>query len=104
MRRPPGPQGEETAEEAPAEAEDQGPPDHVAPSPRQSSRHVGGQARAATWFRGGRSSSPGVKYESSVIPFDSCQVLSHTYFHVFILNLRIAALVNSQSVKKTLPA
>lgn len=47
MRRPQGPQGEETAEEAPAEAEDQGPPDHVAPSPRQSSRHVRGQTRAA---------------------------------------------------------
>lgn len=43
MRRPQGPQGEETAEEAPAETEDQGPPDHVAPSPRQPARHVRGQ-------------------------------------------------------------
>lgn len=53
MRRPQGPQGEETAEEAPAEAEDQGPPDHVAPPARQSSRHVRGQAQAAMWFSGG---------------------------------------------------
>lgn len=45
MRRPQGPQGEETAEEAPAEAEDQGPPDHVAPSPRQPACHVRGQHR-----------------------------------------------------------
>lgn len=47
MRRPQGPQGEETAEEAPAEAEDQGPPD-VAPSPRQPACHVRGQTRAAS--------------------------------------------------------
>ena len=45
MRGPQRPQGEEAAEEAPPEAEEQGPPDHVAHPARQPARHGGGRLR-----------------------------------------------------------
>lgn len=43
MCGPQGPEGEEAAEEAAAEAEDQGPPDDVAAAVRQPPRHDRGQ-------------------------------------------------------------
>lgn len=45
MCRPQRPEGEEVAEEAPPETENQGPPNHVAASSRQPARHVRGQER-----------------------------------------------------------
>lgn len=43
MCRPQRPEGEEAAEEAAAEAENQGPPDNVAAAVRQPPRHDRGQ-------------------------------------------------------------
>lgn len=45
MCRPQRPEGEEVAEKAPAETENQGPPHHVAPPSRQPARHVRGRSR-----------------------------------------------------------